>query len=51
MVTLQALSRLAGLVNITFAAIAGFEGRLLEAPFGDKMILLNPTGREKTLTT
>lgn len=48
---LQALSRLAGLVNLTFAAMAGFEGRLLEAPFGDKKILLDPTGRVKTLTT
>lgn len=48
---LQALSRLAGLVNLTFAAMAGFEGRLLEAPFCDKKILLDPTGRVKTLTT
>lgn len=37
---LQALSRLAGFVNLTFAAMAGFEGELLEAPFDDKRIVL-----------
>ena len=37
---LQALSRLAGFVNLTFAAMAGFGGTLLEAPFDDKRILL-----------
>lgn len=42
---LQALSRLAGFVNLTFAAMAGFEGRLLEAPFGDKRIELRSLGR------
>lgn len=37
----QALSHLAGLINLTFAAMAGFKGRLLEAPFGDKRINLS----------
>jgi hypothetical protein len=41
---LQALSRLAGFVNLVFAAMSGFEGRLLEAPFGDKRIELCSSG-------
>jgi len=41
---LQALSRLAGFVNLVFAAMSGFEGRLLDAPFGDKRIDLMSLG-------
>lgn len=48
---LQALSRLAGLVNLTFAATAGFEGRLLEGPFGDKKIHLGSATSPATSTT
>lgn len=37
---LQALGRLAGFVNLVFAAMSGFEGSLLESPFADERIEL-----------
>ena len=47
---IQALSRLAGFVNLVFAAMSGFEGRLLAAPFGDKRIELSLLGGKQIQT-
>ena len=47
---LRALSRLAGFVNLVFAALSGFKGRLLEAPFGDQRIDLGTSVGEQMQT-
>lgn len=48
---LQALSRLAGFINLVFASMSGFAGRLLEAPFGDRRIELGKLGGNQLHTT
>lgn len=37
----EALNRLTGLVNLTMAALSGFEGEMLEAPFSDQKFQIN----------